>query len=492
MRTKKIVKIILYLVLVLAFVFASGYFLLSKMKKNKDKSVDSYFTVKRGDLPIGVFLSGTINAKKKHKLSLEANIKTTLTWIVPETSSVKAGDIVAKFETDDLDQKIEELELSLQNLLKEKEIALEEIRIQKSVNEAQIKIAKDNLSEAQEAFLKYRKLEGPKQQDTQTVKVEEAEKLLEEAKKNYEDALATFKETVFMSEDEKKKELDKLNSLEKKVQTEQINYNNAILDRKILERFTYPNTLSQLLNKVEQEKLNLEKTIVTANSQLLQKENQLAKIEAQIKKVQYDLEKHKSYRPMMELVSPVDGVVIYSDPDRRWGPQEIKVGMEIRPRDIIVTIPEMSALVADFDLPEQYRAKVKVGDKVIIQPDSIPGLKIEGILSSIAPTPINQILWDRNSPKIFPSKIEFNENHNKLVSGMSVKVEIITDILKDILFIPIEAVFDEGGKFFVYLKTDSSPEVREIKIGSSNEFYVEIKNGLKEGDVVCLFRPYQN
>lgn len=491
MKTKKTRNFISASIIIIILIVTAAYFLLSKKKNAQIQGLDSFFTVKKGDVTIGVFLSGTINAKKKHKLSLEANFRTTLNWIVPETTQVKAGDIVAKFETDDLNQKIEEIELSLQNLIKEKDIAIEEIRIQKSVNEAQKKIATDNLAEAEEAFLKYKKLEGPKEEDIQNVKVEEAAKLLQEAKKNYEEAVADFQQTVFMEESEKKKENDKITALTKKLQTEQINYNNSILDKKIFKRFTHPNKLTQLLNKVEQEKLNLEKAVVTANSQLLQKENQLSKIKAQINKIQYDLEKHKNYLQQMQLVAPVDGVVIYSDPDRRWGAQEIKVGMEVRPRDVIVTIPETSTFIAEFDLPEQYRAKVKIGDRVVVQPESLPGLKINGTLASIAPTPVNQIHWDRNSPKIFPCKVELEQQHKELVSGMSVRVEIITNTIKDVFYVPVEAVFDEGGKFFVYLKTNGSPEVREISLGASNEYYLEVKSGLKEGETVYLYRPFQ-
>lgn len=78
---------------------------------------------------------------------------------------------------------------------------------------------------------------------------------------------------------------------------------------------------------------------------------------------------------MMELRAPVDGVVIYADPDRRWGNLDVKPGIDINKGQVLITIPEMSNLVVDFDLPEQYRSKVKVGDRAVISPDSLPGEK---------------------------------------------------------------------------------------------------------------------
>ena len=59
------------------------------------------------------------------------------------------------------------------------------------------------------------------------------------------------------------------------------------------------------------------------------------------------------------------------------------------------------------------------------------------------------------------------------------------------LFIPVEAVFEKGGQFYVYRDNGSDPEEVVVEIGLANDMYVEIKNGLNEGDVVYLYRPFQ-
>ncbi|HPN84926.1 MAG TPA: efflux RND transporter periplasmic adaptor subunit [Victivallales bacterium] len=475
-------------IIVLFFVFFSDF----GSNASKEKGMDRFFTVKRGDLVTGVFMSGNVNAKEKHKISLEANFKAPLAWIIPENSDVKKGDLLASLDTEELAQKIEELDLTLRNLIQERDIAIEEITIQKSANEAEKKVAEDGLLEAEEAFAKYRRLEGPKESDSQKVKMEEAKKLLDDAAKDCSQIITEYNQTVFMDELDKKKMMEKITALEKKQQTEKINYNNSVIDRKIFRRFTYPNTLSQLMNKIEQQKLNLNSVRVKTSSQLLQKENQLAKIESQISKNKYDLERHKEYMKQMKLTAPVDGIVTYGDHDnRRGGQQEIKVGMDVRRKEVLMTIPDMKELVVEFDLPEQYRSRVSIGDQVVMRPDSRPNLKLKGRVSYIAPTPVNQIYWDRNSPKIYPSKIEFDERPENVVSGTSVRIEIITNTLKNVIYVPLEAVFDESGKYFVYLKMNGTPEIREVKIGESNDYYVEILEGLKESDTVYLYRPFQ-
>ena len=74
---------------------------------------------------------------------------------------------------------------------------------------------------------------------------------------------------------------------------------------------------------------------------------------------------------------------------------------------------------------------------------------------------------------------------------MSVQVEVVSKVLHNVLHIPIEAVFEEGGQLLVYRKTLAGPEKTSVKIGASSDSSVEILEGLKEGDEVFLYRPFQ-
>ncbi len=491
-------KIAIAAIALVAVAAVSAYFLLpsfsSGNKGSKDKVLDRYFNVKKGDMTISVLLTGNVNAQVKHKLALEAAFNTKLLWVVPENTKVKKGDVVAKFETEDLQIKIDEFKLNLQNTQKELEIAIEEKKILESSNEAEIKTAADAVTESEEAFSKYKKLEGPRDDDAQDVKVEDAKKVLEDAKIAYESANNDFVNTVFMKQDDEDDAKQKLDGLKKKTEKEQINYANSILERKIFKRFTYRNKMTQLQNTVDQKNLEMNKVKIKTASQLIQKENAISKIQENIKKIERDLKKHEEYMTQMQLVAPVDGIVTFGDPDnRRWGGAlEVKVGMDIRRKEVLITIPDMSKLIVEFDLPEQYRSKVAQNYSVIITPDSLPNLKIRGRISKIALLPVNLIFWDRTSPKIYNSEIELDQQNPQLVSGMSVQIEIITETLKDVISIPIESVFEEEGKYFVYLKTGDKPKIVNVTLGISNDNYVHIKSGLSEGDTIYLYRPFES
>lgn len=455
------------------------------------KVLDRFYTVKRGDLVIGLSQGGSINAKKKHKLSLQASFRTKLAWIIDENTKVKTDDVLAKFETEELNDKIEDLRITCQNLEKELMIAIETEKIQISTNAADVRSAEDRVKTAEDALKRYIKFDKRKSRDSIDLKIQTAESAYNEALDTYRTKKLEIEEKSESNDEQIKTNQQTLDTLQNKVDNAKNTLDNAQQDRKVFNRYTTPEKMTELNNSLAQAKLNLRKVKVSTASNLVQKRKSISNLTTQLKKNQTRLKTHESYLPMMEMKAPVDGVVIYGDPDRRWGNPDIKPGMDVWKNMILLTIPDMNNLVVDFDLPEQYRTKVKVGDKAIITPESIPNLKVSGSVSKIATLPVNQIYWDSNSPKVYRSVISLEKQTPRLVSGMNVQLDIVTKVIKDTLFVPVEAIFDKNDKFFVYKQTPSGPKITFVSIGATNDNYAQILEGLEEKDVVYLYKPFQ-
>ncbi|OGV34587.1 MAG: hypothetical protein A2020_11495 [Lentisphaerae bacterium GWF2_45_14] len=487
-----IILFVLALVGWLLYYFAVGKIKERNEKKSSSSVPDRLYTVKRGDLAIGMKFSGNVNSRNKHKMSLEAAFQTKLLWIIDENSKVKKGDVIAKFETEELDEKIETLKFDLDAAEKEIMIAVEEQKILDSTNKAQIRSSEDKVREAEDDCRKYFKFEKQKERDKLDIAIQKAEKSLDEAKKAYNEKLSAYTNKSFNKQTEEAESKKQLAVAYKEVEKGQTEVKSAEQDRKVFKRYDLQDKITELDNKLEQARLNLEKVRVETNSSNIQKNKNLKNLELKKKKIEQDLEKYLSYIPMMTLNSPVDGVVIYGDIDQRWGKIDVKVGMDIRRKQVLLTIPDMSDLVVEFDLPEQYRSRARVGDRVVITPESIKGMKLEGTLQLIASLPVNQVMWDSNSPKIYKSIIDLKTQEPRLVTGMSVDLEVITKELKNVVFIPVEAVFEEGGAYYVYKKTPMKQRKLKIEIGPSNDDYVTITSGLNEGDVVYLYMPFRS
>jgi len=70
---------------------------------------------------------------------------------------------------------------------------------------------------------------------------------------------------------------------------------------------------------------------------------------------------------------------------------------------------------------------------------------------------------------------------------MTTDVDIITNKKNNVLRLPIQAIQETNGQKFVWLATESwKKEKRQITTGLSGEGWVEIINGLKEGEKVLL------
>ena len=460
-------------------------------KKATDAESDRTFKVKREDLPIGLIQGGTVNASNKHKLALQANFKTKLLWVVDENTWVKKGDVLMRFETDELKQKIEDYEIDLDNLKKELDIAIEDGKILESTNAADIQSAEDKLQQAEDAMRKYRRFERARTINNHENSINSAEAALRDA----ENAYTELRDSELGSDDENKsadeKRREELEVKQDSIDSKTVSLENVEGDYRAWRRYDHPTKIKRLRNDLEQAQLNLRKVRISVNSKVIQKRRSIEYYRRRIRMTQTQLERHRSYMDMMVIKAPVEGVVIYSDPDRRWGRLDVKVGMEVGKGQILVTIPEMSNLIVDFDLPEEYRSKVNVGDTAVISPDSLVGTKFTGKITSIATLPVNMVSWDSASPKVYKAKIQFDKQSPLLVNGMSVQLNIVTKIIPQTLFVPVEAVFEDNDRFYVFKHTIGGVEEQDVKLGESNDNFVQITEGIEEGDIVYLYRPYQ-
>lgn len=68
--------------------------------------------------------------------------------------------------------------------------------------------------------------------------------------------------------------------------------------------------------------------------------------------------------------------------------------------------------------------------------------------------------------------------------GDMVEVYLTPDKSEPVLRVALDSVYEEGQKNFVYVRTESGKEKREVKLGVKNEFYAEVLSGVAEGEMV--------
>jgi multidrug efflux pump subunit AcrA (membrane-fusion protein) len=186
------------------------------------------------------------------------------------------------------------------------------------------------------------------------------------------------------------------------------------------------------------------------------------------------------------VVAPSPGIGIIN---KNWSTgNKFQIGDQCWPGAPLIQLPDLSLLKAIVKINEVDISKITKGLTVQIKPDAFSDSIFTGTVSTVA----NLAVTKDNSTKIkvFPVEILIKETSKNLLSGMTVSCRIIIDKIDDVFFVPKDAVYLEGDKYYAYKKKGRSYEKTEIEIGVSNTDYTIITNGLHKDDEVALVDPF--
>jgi len=189
----------------------------------------------------------------------------------------------------------------------------------------------------------------------------------------------------------------------------------------------------------------------------------LTQTEIQVKEAQLDLEKTK-------IRAPFSGIIY----DIQVSPQEhITVGQEL------FTLVNIDRIQVQARVLESEISKMKVGREVDLKFSAYPGKVFKGVVKAISPV-INP---EDRTCKV---TIDVANPEEELKPGMHADVEIAAEIHKDRLLIPQEAVLVRMGRKMAFVIEGELAKWRYIDVGLENEDYIEILDGVKDGETVIV------
>jgi multidrug efflux pump subunit AcrA (membrane-fusion protein) len=74
----------------------------------------------------------------------------------------------------------------------------------------------------------------------------------------------------------------------------------------------------------------------------------------------------------------------------------------------------------------------------------------------------------------------------ELKPGMSAEVEVILNRYENVLTIPAAAVVETVEGDFCWITTDNGTQRRALRLGDTDDVFVVVRQGVKEGDEVVL------
>jgi HlyD family secretion protein len=243
---------------------------------------------------------------------------------------------------------------------------------------------------------------------------------------------------------------------------------------------------------VKQYEMDLEKTIRSLDqgrkNYILRKNQMIAKMQ----EVQVSLAKIRDKYDQMLLLeekftinAPEAGMLIYY---RDWDGNKRVVGSQVHAwNPVVATLPDLSNMISKTFVNEVDIRKVKEKQKVVISLDAYPEKKLNGIVTTVANIGEQN---PKNDSKVFEVIIQVTEKDSVLLPAMTTGNNIIVDVVKNVLFIPLECIHtDEKNNSYVFVSSNFSIVKKQVKTGKTNENFAIVESGLNEGDKLLLSTP---
>ncbi len=284
------------------------------------------------------------------------------------------------------------------------------------------------------------------------------------------------------------------------LQRDEIAFENARLKvqtaetgRNLFQKYEFLKTSEETLSKYSEAVRELERARKAAIAKLAQAEAKLKSATAQYNVQVRQLKDIQEQMDKCLIRATKPGLVVYGragdDMIYYGGEERIREGASVRQGQTILTIPDLSRMSLRVKIHETYIKKVRKGQQVRLTADAFPDKVLEGEVTKVGTLPDSQNRWMNPDLKVYLTTIAISSTNDWLKPGMTAKAEIFIEQLTNVVYVPIQSVVLEEGKYLCYIAQRGSAEQREVSVGSFNEEFIEVKSGIREGEKVLLRPP---
>ena len=176
-----------------------------------------------------------------------------------------------------------------------------------------------------------------------------------------------------------------------------------------------------------------------------------------------------------EIRSPIDGVVT----DRPLYPGEMAAA-----GTPLITVMDISQVIARAHIPQDQAALLKAGDKATI---TIPGTDkpVAGTVTIVSPA------LDPNSTTV-EIWVQAKNPQQQMKPGTSVQVSMLSRTVPDALVVPASAILTapDGSTSVMVVGADNRAQQKAVKTGIKQGHDIQILEGVNEGEKVIVSGAY--
>ncbi|MDF7825145.1 efflux RND transporter periplasmic adaptor subunit [Pontiellaceae bacterium B12227] len=435
--------------------------------------------VERGDLVVSILQSGELMAKSSREVLNEAYRDAKIISIVEDGTTVTNGQLLFELESTQLEERLLDQQSDVAEAEASLKLAQENLLISKLKNATDLDGARLKVELAVLDLEKYEEVEYTQMVDKATSDIYLAEQQLQTARIELEGTQELY--------DKGYSNQTELKADQFGVESKEIEVRNKKKDLYILQQYTHRKRSKELNNALKNARSALERLEKTIMADVESKAASIASKKTRLEIERNQLITREEQFENTKAYADFAGQVFYPKQRRYGSLGKIEEGSTVQFRQPILSFPDLSAWDMKVGIPEAMIDKVSMGQEAVATLDAVPGMMLKGQVRKISAVPDSQN-WYSSGVKTYTIMVDvLSDANGQLKPGMSATVEIVTDELYDVLYIPIQAVVSNDEKHYVYIVKRGRKELREVEIGKFNTQYIEVVSGLEEGEEMLLY-----
>lgn len=483
MRRGISIIVLLFLVILVLAIGSWVGFTGNRGAENSNSLTGELYEVTRGSFEITVPTSGELASEKQINIHNKLESGAVIIELVDEGSQVNKDDVLIKLNDEKIKNDIRNAELNVtaaENSLDNAESAL---LIAGKKRDSEIAKKQLSIELAKLALRAWEEGEVVAKKQQLTLAVQTAQKDHQRLFKKHESSVRLY-EKEFLSKDElDRDEIALLNA--------DATFKKAKLDIDVYENYTYKqdeqkkqSDLQQAIDELDRAQDRLASELSNLTATVSARKDQLAS-QAE------ELEKRKNQLHMCTVISPASGMVVYATSmgGRRDEGEPLKVGKSLYRNELVMTIPDISNMIARVKVNEALSGLVSPGQKATVTCDAYPDDVFDGEVLSVGVLAEGGGWRDPNRRDYTVEVKIANQENIQLKPSMRCSAEVFVEKVTDVFFVPIHAIHRTGKVVWVWLQSDGGFAQHPVELGRFSDSYAEIINGVSLESVVLLREP---
>lgn len=438
--------------------------------------------VQSGDLHVDLAVVGSLDAARTHMVSSALRgDRGKIIYLIEDGAIVAKGDVLVRLDPTPFETEIHRLKGEVRSLEAAVESEAHMVEWEKNQSERQLQTAQFDLKVSRLELRRLVEGDGPLQ--LAQLKSERDATLQEYNRyRAYARDLDKLKVQGIANTNELVMAQKKIKELEEKYRTAEKRYESY-------KEHVLPTLEETARAKVDKAAYDIEQMRKGAALKVAREAATLVEIQGKLETVRSSLATAVNDLKKTTIRAPFGGITILYETFRDGQKRKPRVGDLVWQNQPLLYLPDISTMIVKTQVREVDLHKVAQGQSCAVRVDAYPEKLFTGEITAVGMLAAKRFESSMGE-KYFQLTVTLFGENRLLRPGMTARINIEGEDAADTLYVPIQAIFDNGSETFCYQVADKGRYRRQkVVTGRHTEDLVEIVSGLAAGQRVSLLRP---